>query len=213
MSAAPAPRVFVLHGVWMHAPVMAPFAAALRRQGFAARTLGYASLFQPAEAVLARLAHTLRAHPGCHVVAHSLGGLLALCLAQQGLELGRLVCLGTPLCGSAAARRLRGSRAGRVLLGSHCRLLAEGVSELPPGLSVGMIAGTRRRGLGQWLAPLPGAHDGTVAVAETRLPGLAAHCLVPASHSGLVFSARAMQQAVAFLQSGHFLPAEAPQAA
>ncbi|KTF29418.1 Cob(I)alamin adenosyltransferase, partial [Xanthomonas vesicatoria] len=46
--------------------------------------------------------------------------------------------------------------------------------------------------------------DGTVALAETRLPGLRDHCVVQASHSGLLRSPEAATQALAFLRSGRF---------
>ncbi|HSM10829.1 MAG TPA: alpha/beta hydrolase, partial [Lysobacter sp.] len=49
-----------------------------------------------------------------------------------------------------------------------------------------------------------GDSDGTVAVAETRLSGLADHVVVAASHSGLLFSAAASRQAIAFLRTGRF---------
>ena len=45
-----------------------------------------------------------------------------------------------------------------------------------------------------------------MALEETRLPGLAAHCRVHSSHTGLVFSAEAARQVVAFLRNGTFLP-------
>ena len=54
------------------------------------------------------------------------------------------------------------------------------------------------------LAHFDGEHDGSVAVAETRLPGLADHVVVRASHSGLLFSDAAVRQAAAFLRSGRF---------
>jgi hypothetical protein len=47
-------------------------------------------------------------------------------------------------------------------------------------------------------------HDGTVAVAETQLDGLADHVVVPASHSGLLFSEEVARQAAAFLREGRF---------
>jgi hypothetical protein len=59
-------------------------------------------------------------------------------------------------------------------------------------------------GLGALFAGFSGEHDGTVAVAETRLPGLTDHVVVAASHSGLLFSAAAAQQAIAFLRDGSF---------
>lgn len=49
-----------------------------------------------------------------------------------------------------------------------------------------------------------GASDGTVSVEETRLPGLRDHCIVPASHTGLVLSPHAAAQTAAFLREGRF---------
>jgi hypothetical protein len=67
-----------------------------------------------------------------------------------------------------------------------------------------MVAGDRPLGLGQVLGHFDGDSDGTVAVAETRLAGLADHVVVPASHTGLVFSPIAARQVVAFLRDGRF---------
>ena len=96
-------RVLLLHGLWMHAPAMRWLAARLRAGGFDARTLGYFSVLESTDAAVARIAAALR--PGDHVVAHSLGGLMALQAATYGeAQPGRIVCLGTPLAGSGAAR-------------------------------------------------------------------------------------------------------------
>ena len=67
-----------------------------------------------------------------------------------------------------------------------------------------MIAGRVPHGLGALFAGFDGEHDGTVAVAETQLPGLADHVVVDASHSGLLFSAEAAEQTIAFLRRGRF---------
>ena len=70
--------------------------------------------------------------------------------------------------------------------------------------AVGVVAGRTPRGIGRLFADLGGEHDGTVAVAETRLPGIAAHCVVDASHTGLVVSAAARRQVLRFLRDGRF---------
>ena len=72
------------------------------------------------------------------------------------------------------------------------------------GREVGVIAGQVPLGLGRFFGRISEASDGTVAVAETRIAGLAGHVTVRASHSGLLFSATAAEQAIAFLRSGRF---------
>jgi hypothetical protein len=75
-----------------------------------------------------------------------------------------------------------------------------------------MIAGSRPLGLGRLFGRFEGPHDGTVAVAETRLPGLAAHALIRSSHSGLIVSPEAAELAARFLATGGFgrMPTDGP---
>ena len=80
----------------------------------------------------------------------------------------------------------------------------------PAEAQVGVVAGCVPHGLGALFAGFHGDHDGTVAVAETRLDGIADHVVVESSHSGLLFSAEAARQAVVFLQEGHFLHPQRP---
>lgn len=206
-AAATPERVLLLHGLWMHAPAMLWLARQLRAVGFDAHTLGYYSVMEPTERAVIRIRDSLLATPGTHVVAHSLGGLLAL-RAMHALPpdtVGRVVCLGTPLAGSAAAegvcRRVPG---GARMIGKHTDLLLAGAGTLPPGVQVGEIAGSKPVGLGGFFAGFDDVHDGTVALSETRADGLADHITVAASHSGLVVSAQAVRQVVAFLRSGRF---------
>ena len=69
---------------------------------------------------------------------------------------------------------------------------------------VGLVAGDVARGVGRLFARFEGDSDGTVGVEETRLPGLADHCVVHSSHTGLVFSREAVAQAAHFLRHGRF---------
>lgn len=198
-------RVLVLHGLWMHAPAMAWFTRQLAAQGFDAHALGYYSLLQGTEAGVGRIVAALQ--PGTGIVAHSLGGLLALRAADAyGVgNMGRIVCLGTPLAGSAAASGVvERIPAGRQLLHAHGDLLRGGSGPIPPGLEVGNVAGSVPIGLGGLVAGFSEEHDGTVQMSETRAHGLTDHVVVKASHAGLIFSADAARQAAAFLRTGHF---------
>ncbi len=209
MIDASRPPVLLLHGLWMHAPALHWLANGLSAAGFAAHPMGYWSLLEDTESATTHIARTLARMPGAHVVAHSLGGLLALQAVRQVAGFaGRVVCLGSPLGGSGAAGAVVAHvPGGRQLMGSHLPLLEAGAEVLPEGVEVGMVAGNRPHGLGGLIARFEGEHDGTVAVEETRVDGLADHVVLDASHSGLIFSREVAEQAAHFLLEGRFMHA------
>ncbi|WP_435012347.1 esterase/lipase family protein, partial [Xanthomonas arboricola] len=100
--------VLLVHGIWNTAHWLLPLARRLRAEGLAPALFGYASVLGgPAQAV-PRLIERLQATGAQLLVCHSLGGLVALQALRAAPELPvcRVVCLGSPLCGSAAARGL-----------------------------------------------------------------------------------------------------------
>jgi pimeloyl-ACP methyl ester carboxylesterase len=204
-----AERVVLLHGIWNHRPVLWPLAARLRLAGFEVETFGYPSVLGGAEAAAQQLSAKLRLDARqrkvpAHLVGHSLGGLVSLLAAQDPeLPVQRIVCLGSPLTGSGAARAVhrRGLAFG---MGRSARLLLKGLEHAPPYREVGAIAGTLEVGLGRVFGTFDGPHDGTVAVAETRLPGLVDHFEVRASHMGLLVSRVAARAVASFLRTGRF---------
>lgn len=185
---------------------LAPFAARLRAHGFQPRIWGYASVFGGPERTIARLVDALRAGPETHLVGHSLGGLVALEALRRApdLPVPRVVCLGTPLCGSDTARLLAGHRLAGLVLGRSSATLRRPCEAWDGRAQLGMIAGNVPHGVGALLRAFDDDSDGTVRVAETRIPGLADHIVVPASHSGLVLSAQVARQTAAFLARGRF---------
>lgn len=205
-------RVILLHGLWMPAAAMHWLAARLRTAGFSPETFSYHSVADGPDLAVPRLVERLQAHArehgdGIDIVAHSLGGLIALqalCEAPD-LPVRRVVCLGSPLTGSGAATGILRWAPAASLLGRSAALLQQGIACWQGRAQVGAIAGHVPHGLGALFAGFAGEHDGTVAVAETRLPGLADHVVVDASHSGLLFSAQAAAQAISFLRDGHFV--------
>jgi pimeloyl-ACP methyl ester carboxylesterase len=143
-----------------------------------------------------------------HFVGHSLGGLLTVMALQRQLpaNAGRVVALAAPLTGCAAGAGLTQWPAGAWLVGSVLREVL-GTLPLPAWerpVPLGVIAGTLGHGLGHFFAHLPMPHDGTIAVAETRLPGIADHLEVAVSHTGMLFSERVAAQVAHFLQDGRF---------
>ena len=113
-------HVILLHGIWMRGFTLAPFARRLRAAGFdSVEAFDYASIGGRPETAVARLAARVRAHDGnVHVVGHSLGGMLAVEMAANAIEPpGRIVCLGSPLRGSAAARGMQRVPVARWIMG------------------------------------------------------------------------------------------------
>lgn len=203
--------VLLLHGIWMRGFTLALLARRLRARGLAVACLDYASVAGSTARALDRLARRIDSVAGdgpVHLVGHSLGGLLAVHAAcRRPLPTGsRVLCLGTPLAGSAVARALAARRALRWSLGGARELLCQGAGALPDPVPVAMVAGSLPMGFGALVPGLAGPHDGTVAVAETRLPGLAGHAVVRCSHSGLLLSPQVAALAASWL-GGQGLPA------
>ncbi len=181
-------------------------AARLRAEGFDTEIFGYSSVLGGPERAIPRLVERLRQDPPAALVGHSLGGLVALEALRSAPDVAvpRVVCMGSPLRGSDTARRLAARAWGRPLLGRSSGLLCDGLCEWSGPTEVGVIAGDRPIGMGRLFSRFDTDSDGTVGLEETRLPGLADHCVVHCGHTGLVFSAEAAAQAAHFLREGRF---------
>jgi len=205
---SPERPVLLIHGLWLRSLSLLPLARRLRAAGFDCRRFDYATVGDTPERAVEQLCRRLHgaAPAQFDIVAHSLGGLVALQALRCDPELGvhRVVCLGSPLRGSSTAAALARWRIGPALLGRSAGLLQQGLSEWQGDAQVGLIAGRRPLGLGRLIHPLPMPHDGTVRLAETELPGLADHIVLDTTHTGMLFSSAVAQQVIAFLRDGHF---------
>jgi len=95
---------------------------------------------------------------------------------------------------------------GADILGATMReaVLNGGLADYHGSREVGVIAGTFGMGLGAVIEDLPKPNDGTVAVEETRLPGIRDHLEVAVSHTGLLVSPLVASQTAYFLRHGEF---------
>lgn len=203
--------VVLLHGIWMRPLFMGLLARRLREAGYDVLVPGYASVtHSPAENAECLYA-LLRDLPieRLHIVAHSLGGIVALHLLANHPELpvGRLVTLGTPVRGSIIARVIKplpllglafGHSLERGLSGESVptRIKREWgavIGTLPLGLGIPFLLGKR-------------PHDGAVQESEALHEAQTEVVHVPTSHTGLLFSSSVARYVLNFLQTGHFIP-------
>ena len=145
-----------------------------------------------------------------HFVTHSLGGILvrAYLAEHEPPNLGRVVMLAPPNKGSEFVDVLGRTAPFRWALGPTAVELGTEPDSLPnrlptPDYEVGIIAGTRSiNPLGGLV--VPGESDGTVSVSSTRLHGMSDFIELPVSHTFIMYSDEAAEQAVAFLREGRF---------
>ena len=199
--------VVIVHGLWMGAWQMRPLKNALVRANFRCYRYHYASALAPYrqnQDGLARLVEE-RIGAACHFVAHSMGGLLVLDLLKRRPELcaGHVVCLGTPINGSAVIKKMQRAPF-KTILGHASTPLLKGTGpdmpDLADSINVSVLAGTRSVGGGKLFARFNAENDGSVGIEETQAPWLTHHERLNLSHTQLVYSSRAQARVVALLR-------------
>lgn len=225
--AIPAPAraaeyVVVLHGLCKSRHSMSSMARALSREGYEVLNVSYPSRKMSVRELsdlvigdaLQRCATNRAAR--IHFVTHSLGGILVrdYCARHTITNLGHVVMLAPPNGGSEVIDKVSGMRLFAWIAGPAGPEL--GTSDDlpprrlgPPNFSVGIIAG---RHSVNWINStiLPGADDGKVTVASTRLDGMKDHVVVPASHPLISRNRQAIANTLHFLRHGRFLTDPSP---
>ena len=209
-------NIICLHGIWMPGAELIFLKHRLQTQhSYKCEMFTYPSVNGTLDENAQLLADFVLAQnlDEVHLIGHSLGGVLALRMLAMHPEIpvARVICLGSPLCGSRAATVLRANDLGKIILG---KTISEGVvqksasewaTEVTKQHDVGVIAGTISLGIGRIVTNFADENDGTVAVEETRLPGAKDHICLPVNHTGLVMSKDVVDQAANFLRRGEFL--------
>lgn len=207
--------VIYIHGIWMPGQEMSFVRHRLElKHSLPGRLFSYPSVKGTLEENAHLLAGFIAEQDAAQVdlVGHSLGGVLALRTLSQYPDLspGRIVCMGSPLCGSRAAAVLDTKGWGSALIGNTLKpgvvdhAAHEWASKVTGKREVGSIAGTHAMGMGRVVARFDEANDGTVAVSETMLPGVTDHVCVHTTHTGMIFSKEVADQVAGFLQNGRF---------
>ncbi len=206
-----ATHIIYVHGLWMNGAESLFLRRRLEAQlGAPVHSFHYRSVSSTVTDAVARLQAFVKelAPAALHLVAHSLGGLVVYRFLERYPDQppGRVVFLGVPAVASRAAvsaARLRWtlSPLGRCVAEE---LLTERSRRWVAPRELGIIAGTRSMGLGQFFVRFDEDSDGTVAVSETRLPGATDYLSLPVSHMGMLLSARVARETALFLKTGHF---------
>lgn len=205
----PPENVLFLHGLWMNGLETWWLRHRVESHGFATQALSYPTMHATAGEVVSLLAGQIATlEPPVHLVGHSLGGLMLLKLFELLPEQppGRVVLLGSPVAGSHAARSVASWAIGPSLLG---RIALEEIVERGPRRwslprELGIIAGSTSAGMGRLVSQLPEPNDGTVAVEETHIEGMADHLVLPVTHTGMLVSASVAEHVARFLTTGRF---------
>lgn len=193
----PRDLVVLVHGMGRTPLSMWPLARALEREGYAVLNFGYSSVDGGVADLGPRLVSAVRERdraPGgrVHFVAHSLGNVLvrwALANGQLG-DIGRVVMLAPPNQGAQAA-----SDAAPWL-----GWLLDPLPDLQPGSAACALPAPE----GVEIGVIAGESDARVSLDETHLPGEAAHVVVPAGHSFIMFRHDVQVLTLHFLREGRF---------
>ena len=203
--------VVYVHGLWMSGGESLLLRRRLSREfGMDVHPFRYATASSTMTEITSRLQSFVRGLEASrlHFVGHSLGGLVIYRFLERFPKQppGRVVFLGTPSVASRAAVqaahiRLVASAMGRSV---QDELLRPRDRRWKTDRELGIIAGTKALGVGQFLARFEEDCDGTIGVSETQLPGATDHITLPVSHLGMLVSSRVAKETGAFLQDGRF---------
>ncbi len=208
------PLVVLLHGLARGRGSMEKLGAYLREHGLETWSHTYPSrkhsLAYLATAMTELLVERAAGRPLC-AVTHSMGGVLVRHLHDPRLQWQRIVMLAPPNRGSRIAAGLVRNPVFRWFYGPAGAELADASRWPAPPAPFAVIAGTRHLAVsnvaswtvGRWF-PAGTAHDGTVAVEETKLEGMAAFAEVDATHTWIMNAPRVQSLVALFLRTGSF---------
>lgn len=205
----------MVHGLARSASCFDAAEGFFRRNGFDVVRIDYPSRSASCDELAARhvapaIAAAAATHPEVHLLTHSLGGILARIALQDARpeNLGAMVQLGPPSQGSEVVDTLTGLPFVDGSMGPAFQELGTGPLNrwqfLPrPTYDVGVIAGDRSI---NWINSLliPGADDGKVAVARTRIDGARDHRTVHVAHPFLMTDDACLELALRFIRERRF---------
>jgi alpha-beta hydrolase superfamily lysophospholipase len=208
------PLVVLLHGLARGHGSMAKLGTHLRRQGFETWSHTYPSrkhsIAYLSDALTEQIVEVAGQRP-LHAVTHSMGGIIVRHLRDPRLQWSRIVMLAPPNQGSQLAAGLVRNPLFRWFYGPAGSELSDAALWPAPPAAFGVIAGTRSFALWNptsWTVgrrfPAGVRNDGTVAVEETKLPGMTSFAEVDATHTWIMNAREVRRLVVVYLRTGTF---------
>jgi Alpha/beta hydrolase family len=212
------PLVVLLHGLARRHGSMSKLGAYLHSAGWDTWAQTYPSRQLPIADAALRVADWIAAAAGprpLYAVTHSMGGIIARHLHDPRLNWQRIVMLAPPNNGSSIAAAMQTNPLFRWFYGPAGKDLADHRSWPAPPAEFAVIAGTKHFALSNPTSWTLGRRfasggrtgvvepsDGTVAVRETKLDGMAAFAEIDAPHTWIMNDSRVHRMVDQFLRHG-----------